>query len=241
MSSADPLPMPEVVTEAIAVIDLVESTLTANLFGWYAVGRQSLRDLRRLISEVGDGRGLRCLKSTGDGYLLAFHDPKSAEMSAVRAIEAMFELLYHVSRRNNELPEERALNLRCAVHLGEVDVVANDREGPHVSLAFRLQDISRASLPNALNPIAPEQFPLRDYVLCSEEVAGILTRRDKRCGRNTDISELFHTFVLSFHFWFCAFNGPVISIPMETTASLSFPGRSMPSKTGESRAFNNRV
>ena len=128
----------------------------------------------------GDGRGLRCLKSTGDGYLLAFHDPKSAEMSAVRAIEAMFELLYHVSRRNNELPEERALNLRCAVHLGEVDVVANDREGPHVSLAFRLQDISRASLPNALNPIAPEQFPLRDYVLCSEEVAGILTRRDKR-------------------------------------------------------------
>jgi len=180
MSSADPLPMPEVVTEAIAVIDLVESTLTANLFGWYAVGRQSLRDLWRLISEVGDGRGLRCLKSTGDGYLLAFHDPKSAEMSAVRAIEAMFELLYHVSRRNNELPEERALNLRCAVHLGEVDVVANDREGPHVSLAFRLQDISRASLPNALNPIAPEQFPLRDYVLCSEEVAGILTRRDKR-------------------------------------------------------------
>ena len=101
-------------------------------------------------------------------------------MSAVRAIEAMFELLYLVSRRNNELPEERALNLRCAVHLGEVDVVANDREGPHVSLAFRLQDISRASLPNALNPIAPEQFPLRDYVLCSEEVAGILTRRDKR-------------------------------------------------------------
>jgi hypothetical protein len=30
--------MPEVVTEAIVVIDLVESTLTSNMFGWYAVG-----------------------------------------------------------------------------------------------------------------------------------------------------------------------------------------------------------
>ena len=79
--------------------------------------------------------------------------------------------------RNQEVSEERALNLRCAVHLGEVDVVPNDREGPHISMAFRLEEISRASLPTALNPIPPEQFPLQNYVLCSEEVAGILSRR----------------------------------------------------------------
>jgi len=57
--------MPEVVTEAIVVIDLVESTLTSNLFGWYAVGRQVIRDLRALIGEVGESRGLGCLRSTG--------------------------------------------------------------------------------------------------------------------------------------------------------------------------------
>lgn len=177
MDAAESVPMPEVATEAIVVIDLVESTLTSNLFGWYAVGRHALRDLRRLIGEVGENRGLRCLKSTGDGYLLTFRDPRSAEMAAIRATEAMFDLLERVGRRNGEVPEERVLNLRCAVHLGEVDVVADDREGPHVSLAFRLQEISRASLPAALNPIAPEEFPLRNYVLCSEEVAGILERR----------------------------------------------------------------
>src|SRR5215471_901409 len=98
-------------------------------------------------------------------------------MAAVRAVEASFDLLRRVVARNQEVAEERALNLRCAVHLGEVDVVASDREGPHVSLAFRLQGISRASLPSALNPIPPEEFPLRNYVLCSEEVAGILERR----------------------------------------------------------------
>lgn len=117
------------------------------------------------------------MKSTGDGYLLTFHDPQSAQMAAVRAVTAAFDLLARIAARNRLVPEERALNLRCAVHLGEVDVVADDREGPHVSLSFRLQEISRASLPAALNPIAPEQFPLQNYVLCSEEVAGILERR----------------------------------------------------------------
>jgi class 3 adenylate cyclase len=177
MASSDIAAIPEVVTEAIVVIDLVESTLTSNLFGWYAVGRQAIRDLRALIGEVGERRGLRCLRSTGDGYLLTFHDPQSAERAALRAVEAVFELLNRAARRNREVPEERALNLRCAVHLGEVDIVSNDREGPHVSLAFRLEEISRASLPAALNPIPPEQFPLQNYVLCSEEVAGILSRR----------------------------------------------------------------
>ena len=125
----------------------------------------------------GAGRGLRCLKNTGDGYLLTFHDPQSAEMAAVRAVEAIFDLLRRIATRNREVAEERALNLRCAVHLGEVDIIAEDREGPHVSLTFRLDEISRASLPAALNPITPEEFPLRNYVLCSEEVAGILERR----------------------------------------------------------------
>ena len=177
MATSAPEPMLEIVTEAIVVIDLVKSTLTSNLFGWYAVGRQSLRDLRALIGEVGQIRGLRCVRSTGDGYLLTFYDPQSAEMAAIRAVEAVFELLGLISVRNREVSEERALNLRCAVHLGEVDVVPNDREGPHISMAFRLEEISRASLPTALNPIPPEQFPLQNYVLCSEEVGGILSRR----------------------------------------------------------------
>src|SRR6516164_4497575 len=84
MAASDTEPMPEIVTEAIVVIDLGESTLTSNLFGWYAVGRQSLRDLRTLIGEIAEVRGLRCMRSTGDGYLLTFHDSQSAEMAAIR-------------------------------------------------------------------------------------------------------------------------------------------------------------
>jgi len=180
MNERDSLLFPEVVTESIVVVDVVESTTTNNLFGWYAVGRGLMRELRAAIIRVGGSQGLRCLKSTGDGYLLAFSDARSAEMAAIHAVEAAFELLDLFAKRNGEVSEERAINLRFAIHLGEVDVVENDREGPHVSYAFRLEAISRASLPTALNPIPPEELPLRNYVLCSEEVAGILTRRSER-------------------------------------------------------------
>jgi class 3 adenylate cyclase len=180
MSADENMPFPSVASEAIVVVDLVESTAASNLFGWYAVGRSLMRDLRTLITEVGRTRGLQCVKSTGDGYLFTFANSTAAEMAALNAIEGCFEMLDLISRRNATLPEERAINLRFAVHFGEVDVIANDREGPHVSYAFRVEGISRSSLAVALNSIPPEQLPLSNYILCSEEVAGILDRRGNR-------------------------------------------------------------
>jgi class 3 adenylate cyclase len=180
MDSVEAAQFPSVASEAIVVVDLVQSTAASNLFGWYAVGRSLMRDLRALIAKVGDSRGLRCIKSTGDGYLFTFGNAAAAELAAVNAIESCFELLDLIEERNHFLPEERAINLRFAVHFGEVDVVENDREGPHVSYAFRIEAISRRSLSDALNSIPPEQLPLNNYVLCSEAVTGILNRRVDR-------------------------------------------------------------
>jgi class 3 adenylate cyclase len=170
----------EVATEAIVVIDIVDSTKLSNRFGWYAVGRGVLRDLRSLIGQVGTTRGLSCQKSTGDGYLLTFRNPHSAEAAAISAVEAVFELLRLAAQRNSSVPEEQILNFRFAIHVGEVDVLPNDREGPHVSYAFRHESISRASLAEAINPIPPDELPLENYVLCSEAIADILSRRSTR-------------------------------------------------------------
>src|SRR5947209_15585211 len=101
MSGGEEKPLaPEVVTEAIVVVDIVDSTKTINLFGWYAVGRALLRDLRHLITEACGPRGLRCLKSTGDGYLLTFYDAQAAEMAAIHAVDAVFELMRRCHERN---------------------------------------------------------------------------------------------------------------------------------------------
>jgi class 3 adenylate cyclase len=167
----------EVATEAIAVVDIVDATKMSNRFGWYAVGRGVLGDLRSLIARVAVTRGLTCQKSTGDGYLLTFRNQQSAELAAISAVEGIFELFELATDRNQSVPEEQALVLRAAVHIGEVDVLPNDREGPHVSFAFRHEAISRATLAEAINPIDPEDLPLRNYVLCSEAVADILRQR----------------------------------------------------------------
>ena len=84
-------------------MDLVESTAASNLFGWYTVGRSLMRDSRELITKVGGSRGLRCIKSTGDGYLLTFGDAAAAELGAVYAIESCFELLNLIGERNGKL------------------------------------------------------------------------------------------------------------------------------------------
>ena len=109
--------------------------------------------------------------------MLAFRDSSSAELAVLHAVESALLLLNLIAERNRVISEERVINLRFAIHFGEVDVIANDREGPHVTYAFRLEGIDRDSLIGAFNPIPPEDLPLRNYILCSEEAAGILERR----------------------------------------------------------------
>lgn len=171
---------PVVASEAIVVVDLVESTKAADLYGWYAVGRGLMRDLRSLIVEIGTPRGLACLKSTGDGYLFTFGNNAAADRAVLAAVETCFLVLDRVYERNREKPEEHSINLRFAMHFGEVAVLESDREGPNVSFTFRLEAVSNESLATALHLTPPEQLPPQNYVLCSEAVKGILSRRSEK-------------------------------------------------------------
>ena len=164
-------------SEAIVVIDIVQATATSDLFGWYSVGRHSVRHLRQTVREIGELYGLACMKSTGDGLLLTYRDDKAADLAAVNAVQASLDLLKRLSARNETAPEERQIAIRLALHFGEVDVLPDDREGPNVSFTFRVEAINHASLDKALNPIDPALLPLRDYILCSERIHDIVDRR----------------------------------------------------------------
>ncbi|MEN8219860.1 MAG: adenylate/guanylate cyclase domain-containing protein [Pseudomonadota bacterium] len=176
-----------VASEAIVIIDIVQATATSNLFGWYAVGRRLVHELRQLVLKIGEKYGLTCIKSTGDGFLLTYSNSTAAELSALNAVKASLELLENLAKRNQEVAEERKLDIRFAIHFGEVDVLEQDREGPNISYTFRLESINTKSLIEAINPIDPDDFPLRNYVLCSEHVSNICTRHEatwtlKSCG-----------------------------------------------------------
>ena len=81
------------------------------------------------------------------------------------------------------------MNVRIAVHFGEVDVVERvvqidpveireiDREGPHVSFTFRLEGIRDAHVEEAVDHMPTAEYPLKNYVICSQQVKTIVERR----------------------------------------------------------------
>jgi class 3 adenylate cyclase len=184
-------------SEAIVVIDMIESTFTSNRFGWYAVGRTLMRDLRASISKIGRAHQLLCMKSTGDGYLLTYGNSKSAELSVIHAVDASMELIRRLQMRNKKTPDEQRINVRIAIHFGEVDVIENDREGPHVSYTFRLEGINRESLSDAIDALPPQALPLQNYIVCSEPVQDILRKHKYPL----DVTRLGLFRLKGFHDW----------------------------------------
>ena len=179
----------QAVAEAIVVVDVVESTTTIDRYGWEAEGRILFQDLRHLIATVSENRGLRCRKSTGDGYLLTYGNERDADIGVIDAVNASFDLLGQIAEHNANVRVQQTMDVRIAVHFGQVYVVERvvevgppvvverDREGPNVSLTFRLEGIRDADVEEAVDHMATAEFPLRNYVICSQQVKTIVERR----------------------------------------------------------------
>jgi ActR/RegA family two-component response regulator len=159
--------------EAIAVIDLVGSTSSSIQHGWDKLGRPRYRKLRELVVRHVPQFGLYCHKSTGDGYLLTFRNETTASLAAAQALRAVITLCKEVKKHNQggALP----INLRAALHYGEVDVIQGDREGVEVAFTFRLESLGKEarSAPDAKWP--PDPMPQEDYAILSKPFASCLS------------------------------------------------------------------
>jgi FAD/FMN-containing dehydrogenase len=143
------------VLDAIQPFDLVAVTgscgavgmVGLTLGGGYGplVGRFGLALDNLLAAEVvlADGRiaplvaqqGGRIFKLMGDGLLAEF-------TSAVWALHAAIEIQALQRKRNADLPADRRLELRMAVHQGDVVVEEQDLLGAAVNLAARLESLA---------------------------------------------------------------------------------------------------
>lgn len=167
----------QTVSEALVVVDLVDSTKTTTRHGWHAVGKYVIRDLRTCINYIREQHGLQCRKFTGDGYLLAFRHNGDAAYAVIHAIQAIVAITRAIEAINErQTAHERRIRLRFALHYGEVDAIEGDREGPEVSFTFRIEGIDAKAFDQALTPsrILPGDFPLYDYALVSQTVINIL-------------------------------------------------------------------
>jgi adenylate cyclase len=93
--------------------------------------RNSIVDLR-----IGQHRG-RIVKTTGDGLLVEFS-------SAVDAIRCAVEVQSGMAEQNADVPQDRRIEFRIGIHVGDIIIDDNDIFGDGVNIAARLEGIADA-------------------------------------------------------------------------------------------------
>ena len=78
----------------------------------------------------------RVVKLTGDGMLVEF-------ASVVDAVECAMAVQREMRSRNVEIPEDRRIELRIGIHLGDVIVEDGDLFGDGVNVAARIESVGR--------------------------------------------------------------------------------------------------
>jgi adenylate cyclase len=84
--------------------------------------------------EISNHNG-RIFKLMGDGLLAEFG-------SVVDAVECAAVLQREMAKRNDGLSEDRRIDMRIGVHVGDVIVEGEDRHGDAVNVAARLQELA---------------------------------------------------------------------------------------------------
>ena len=95
----------------------------------------ALKAHRNAIDPVIFNNGGRIVKTTGDGLLLDFP-------TVIASVKSCLEMQKIMAERNATLPDERRMQVRIGVHLGEVMIDDDDIFGDVVNIAARLQEVA---------------------------------------------------------------------------------------------------
>jgi TolB-like protein len=96
---------------------------------------QALREHRAAADPLIAGHGGRIVKTAGDGALIEFG-------SVVGAVQCAIALQQLMTERNAGIGDDRRMDLRIGVHLGDVLVEGDDIIGDGVNIAARLEGIA---------------------------------------------------------------------------------------------------
>ena len=95
-----------------------------------------LKAHRRAVVDpkIGQHRG-RIVKTTGDGMLVEF-------ASVVEAVSCAVEVQHAMVKRNKAVPQEKRIEFRIGINVGDVIIDGNDLFGDGVNVAARLEAIA---------------------------------------------------------------------------------------------------
>src|SRR5438094_8218121 len=118
---------------AIMFTDMVDYTTMSEKNETLALAL--LEEHRQLLRPVFARHGGREVKTIGDGFLVEFP-------SALEAVRCALEIQQLMYKRNQDVPSERKILLRVAVHLGNVEHRDADVYGDAVNIASRIQSLT---------------------------------------------------------------------------------------------------
>jgi adenylate cyclase len=98
---------------------------------------RSIPSRREILDGLIAAHGGRIANTAGDSVLAEFG-------SAVDAVRCAMEAQGALAKANSTLPENRQINFRIGVHVGDVMVRAGDLFGDGVNIAARLQTLAKA-------------------------------------------------------------------------------------------------
>src|SRR5439155_7283884 len=95
-----------------------------------------LKALRKTLFDpkVTDYRG-RIVKNTGDGALVEF-------ASVVDAVRCADEIQRSMAEQNTDVPQDKRIELRIGIHVGDIIIADDDIFGDGVNIAVRLEGIA---------------------------------------------------------------------------------------------------
>jgi len=117
-----------------------------------------------LEPKIAEHRG-RIVKRTGDGILIEFG-------SAVDAARCAIEIQRGMVERNASIPQDKRIQLRIGIHVGDIIIEESDIFGDGVNIAARLESIAQPDGIGISVNLSPAQFNQGDL---AEVVARALT------------------------------------------------------------------
>jgi adenylate cyclase len=88
-----------------------------------------------LIDPVIDKNHGRIIKTTGDGMLVEFH-------SVADAVRCSIEIQERMRRRNSDVPDDRRIEFRIGINLGDIIFEEGDIYGDGVNIAARVEQLA---------------------------------------------------------------------------------------------------
>jgi len=158
-------------SEAIVVVDLCNSTAIANKYG-----DQFALELTKILSETAKiiytREKAQFMKSTGDGFLLTF-------AKIINAIRFGLDLRKEIAEYNKKADKSRLIELRFAINCGETRVDAKkDRLGVATNMTFRVEGVNKEGLIEVEGGIKKDEMPGVNRILITENVVDEVKNTD---------------------------------------------------------------